>query len=146
MEASPKQIHVLLADDDPNDRKRFQIALRLAYPKVKVEALVNGIQLIEYLNNPDIQKRAVKHDKPDLIITDLYMPFAGGLQVLKQIRKNRYFKDIPIYVFSANNDKIIQSKMVEFGATEFHKKTPDPSELQVIINNIMSRYSTSAVA
>jgi CheY-like chemotaxis protein len=146
MEEPEKKVHVLLADDDPNDRKRFQIALRLAYPKIKIEALVNGIQLIEYLNNTDNRKRKVTDQRPDLIITDLYMPFAGGIQVLKQIRKNAYFRDIPIYVFSANNDKIIQSKMQEFGATEFHKKTTDPNELQGIINNIMARYATRAVA
>jgi DNA-binding NarL/FixJ family response regulator len=140
-----KYVRVLLADDDPADRKRFQIALRLANPDVKIEALVNGIQLIEHLTNPQSHLQ-VPAGKPDLIITDLYMPFAGGLQVLKQIRRSTTFKDIPIYVFSANNDRIIRSKMQEFGATEFYKKTTDGNELQHIINGIMSKFSAPAAA
>jgi CheY-like chemotaxis protein len=145
VDSEKKNINVLLADDDPSDRRRFQIALRLAYPNVKVESLVNGIQLIEYLNDPEHQS-STANKRPDLIITDLYMPFAGGLQVLKQIRKNQVFKDIPIYVFSSNNDRIIQSKMLEFGATEFHQKTPDATALQGIINQIMQKYAINAAA
>ena len=143
MDPEIKNIHVLLADDDPADRRRFQLALRLASPQVKIESLVNGIQLLEFLNTPD-GMRQTSITRPDLIITDLYMPFAGGLQVLKQIRKNAAFKDIPIYVFSSNSDKIIQNKMQEFGATEFHKKTPDVNKLQRIITEIISRHSAAA--
>lgn len=141
-----RKIHVLLADDDPGDRSRFQIALRLACPDVKVESVFNGMQLIDYLQRPETHKRDGAESRPDLIITDLYMPFAGGLQVLKQIRKNSYYRDIPIYVFSANNDRMIRLKMKEFGATEFHRKTPDSMELQNIINHIMARFAPNAAA
>src|SRR4051812_29160875 len=97
-----KYVNVLLADDDPGDRSRFHIALRLASPDVKVESVYNGMQLIDYLQKTDNVKNNIHQASPDLIITDLYMPFAGGLQVLKQIRKTSFFKNIPIYVFSAN--------------------------------------------
>jgi CheY-like chemotaxis protein len=146
MNDAKKKIHVLLADDDPGDRSRFQIALRLACPEIKVESVFNGMQLIDYLEKPDLGKLIGKEQAPDLIITDLYMPFAGGLQVLKQIRKHSFFKDIPIYVFSANNDKVIQLKMKEFGATEFHRKTPDSIEFQNIINHIIEKFAAGAAA
>jgi CheY-like chemotaxis protein len=131
-----KKINVLLADDDPTDHGRFQLALNRSGHPVKIESVYNGIKLIDYLNQTYNAGRNPAN--PDLIITDLYMPFAGGLQVLKQIRKNQNFKAIPIYVFSANNDMTIKRNVLENGATGFYQKPLDFADLQVIINHILS--------
>jgi CheY-like chemotaxis protein len=131
-----KKINVLLADDDPSDHGRFQSALTHSGHPVKIESVFNGIKLIDYLTQ--VYNMSSNPTNPDLIITDLYMPFAGGLQVLKQIRKHPNFKAIPIYVFSANNDMTIKRNVLENGATAFYQKPPEFSDLQKIINNILS--------
>jgi CheY-like chemotaxis protein len=90
----------------------------------------------------DVKKGQV----PDLIITDLYMPFAGGLQVLKQIKSHLHFRHIPIIVFSKNHDATIKNKVIEFGANEFHKKPADYSELEKLIEHILVKISLTSMA
>src|SRR4051812_10381003 len=94
-----KNIKVLLADDDAGDHSRFQIALAGYSDSIKVESVFNGMQLVDHLVHIHSSSILPGSCLPDLIITDLYMPFAGGLQVLKQIRARSEFKHIPIYVF-----------------------------------------------
>jgi CheY-like chemotaxis protein len=134
-----KNLNVLLADDDPKDHKKFETALLNTGHPVKIQSVFNGLKLIDYLSELHSSK---KLNLPDLIITDLYMPFAGGLQVLKQIRRQPAYKDIPIYVFSANFDISTQKNMKEFGATGFYRKPAETSDLQLLINGILQTHNT----
>jgi CheY-like chemotaxis protein len=136
MSQNRKPVLVLLADDDPRDQNKMIMALNGAETELKIDLVDNGMQLIDFL----VKQYSGKNKQlPDLIITDLYMPFAGGLHVLKQIRKREEFKQIPIYVFSANYDNMIRTKVLENGATEFHQKPGDFTTLQNIVQGILSR-------
>lgn len=143
MTTNNKPVFVLLADDDPGDQKKMQMALRGTEKQTKLDTVANGMQLLDYLVK---QQSSRSGQLPDLIITDLYMPFAGGLHVLKQIRKREEFRHIPIYVFSANYDNTIMSKVLEHGATEFYRKPADFSALQEIVNGILGRSAVVTVA
>jgi len=132
---------VLLADDDKKDHSKFKAALQLASPELKINSVYNGMELVDYLLELSENK---KSSLPDFIITDLYMPFAGGLQVLKRLRANEQLKMIPIYVFSANFDNTIRTKVIENGATEFYRKPGDTHELERIISSIVERKTTAA--
>jgi CheY-like chemotaxis protein len=143
MDKLRKKLNVLLADDDPNDQKRFEAALMQSGRPVKIQSVYNGLKLIDYLKELNSVK---KLSMPDLIITDLYMPFAGGLQVLKQIRRESAYQQIPIYVFSANFDFATQKNMREFGATGFYRKPAEQTELQGLINGILQVHETLPVS
>jgi CheY-like chemotaxis protein len=134
---------VLLADDDSKDHSKFMMALQGASPDLRINSVYNGMQLVDYLLALIADK---KKTLPDLIITDLYMPFAGGLQVLKKLRAHDNFKSIPVYVFSANFDNTIRSKVIENGATEFFRKPAEYQELQKIITGIIQRKETAPAA
>jgi CheY-like chemotaxis protein len=143
MDLINKKLTVLLADDDPDEHSKFIRAITDASSTVKIESAYNGMQLLEHLLKYSQHK---SKDLPDLIITDLYMPFAGGLQVLKQIRMHPQFKGIPIYVFSKNHDNTIRAKVIENGASEFHRKPSDFNELSDLINHILVKTSLKKVA
>ena len=134
---------VLLADDDSKDHSRFMMALQGASPALRISSVYNGMQLVDYLVQLTADK---KNQLPDIIITDLYMPFAGGLQVLKRLRANDQFRSIPVYVFSANFDNTIRTKVIENGATEFFRKPADYTELQRIISGILQRNEHTVVS
>jgi CheY-like chemotaxis protein len=133
---------VLLADDDPDEHAKFIRAILAASETVKIDSTYNGMQLLDHLLKYDTKKG----QSPDLIITDLYMPFAGGLQVLKQIKSHLQFKQVPIIVFSKNHDITIRTKVLEHGATEFHKKPSDFAELQQVIEHILVKVSLTSLA
>jgi CheY-like chemotaxis protein len=144
MSQNKKPIFVLIADDDPKDHLKMQMALTGNSRELKIDSVSNGMELLDHL----IKIKNSKKDPalPDLIITDLYMPFAGALHVLKQIKNHPDFKHIPIYVFSANNDSMIRNKVMENGAIEFHQKPGEFTLLQNIVAHILDKVKVSAIA
>jgi CheY-like chemotaxis protein len=129
-----KNLNVLVADDDAEEHSKFISALKISPHKISIDSVYNGMQLMNHL----LKNINNKHS-PNLILTDLYMPFAGGLQVLKQIKTHHDLKHIPIYVFSKNFDNTIRAKVLENGAAEFYKKPESSAEFETIIHSILEK-------
>jgi len=55
----------------------------------------NGLEALSYLENEPI---------PNLIITDLMMPYMDGLSLIENLKSNSAFNFIPIVVLTARND------------------------------------------
>jgi len=69
----------------------------------------------------------VKKFRPDLILLDLLMPKKDGFEVIKEIRSNSEFKDLPIIIVLSNlgSDDDIK-KALELGANDYFVKTQHP--------------------
>jgi DNA-binding response OmpR family regulator len=69
---------------------------------------------------------AIKGGKFDLVLLDLIMPKKDGFEVLKEIRSESDFKDLPILVLSnLGSDEDIK-KALGLGATDYFVKTQHP--------------------
>ena len=44
----------------------------------------------------------IKQQKPDLILLDINLPDISGLDISRQLKENKQFKNIPIIALSAN--------------------------------------------
>lgn len=101
MTIAPKPITILLADDDPDDRKLTQEAFdenRLSNQLVCVE---DGEQLLDYLlrRGPYLNRA---NDLPGLILLDLNMPRKDGREALKEIKTHPELRRIPIVVLTTS--------------------------------------------
>lgn len=65
---------------------------------------------------------------PDLIIMDLWIPEVGGEETTMILKKDDRTKDIPIILFSANND--IERIATKTDAEDFIKKPYEIQELE----------------
>jgi CheY-like chemotaxis protein len=67
-------------------------------------------------------------EKPDLIITDLFMPIVGGVEMIRQIRSEPEIANIPIVLYTA---QILESveKAIQAGANKAFYKPVDLDEL-----------------
>lgn len=65
--------------------------------------------------------------KPNLVLLDLLMPKKDGFEVLKEIRSNPEFKDLPIIIVLSNlgSDEDIKKAMA-LGANDYFVKTQHP--------------------
>jgi CheY-like chemotaxis protein len=91
-----KALHVLLADDDEDDRLFFKEAIDDIKMRTIVTIVNDGIELMEYLNNPEISL-------PDVIFLDLNMPRKNGMQCLEEIRNDKILKNLTIAIYSTSS-------------------------------------------
>src|SRR5438552_1600860 len=76
-----KDIYVVLADDDADDRELFMEAMNEVVPHIHVDTAQDGEQLLIMLDNPGQRI-------PDLIFLDLNMPCKSETECLQEIRKH----------------------------------------------------------
>jgi len=74
----------------------------------------------------------------DLIMTDLLMPFVGGLELINKIR-NELNSKIPIIVLSTlnNEDSIIEA--FKLGADDYITKPFSPNEVSIRVRRLLIR-------
>jgi len=106
---------ILLADDDRSIRTVIEQALRKAGHQVVSTA--KGNELLDW----------VEQGKGDMVITDVMMPDANGLELLPRIKAVR--PQLPVIVISAQNTLMTAVKANELGAFEYLAKPFDLDDL-----------------
>lgn len=114
METNPVYRHtVLWADDDPDDLLIMREALQLIDHSHHVIELINGREVLNYLN--------AGHALPCLIILDNNMPVLSGIDTLVQIKKQESFKNIPVIIFTTSNSEQDRKFCLQHGAKMYTK-------------------------
>ncbi|MES2519271.1 MAG: response regulator transcription factor [Bacteroidota bacterium] len=96
----------------------------------KVVTSKNGFDAIEYL----------KENEPDLIVTDIMMPFINGLEIISFVRAEKKSK-VPIIVLSSAGLEKTVLEAFELGADDFVTKPFSPNELSIRIKKVFLRSS-----
>ena len=124
-------IHILIADDDEDDRAFFNEAINELKMNSKLTMFNDGKDLMEYLQLPDIKL-------PHILFLDLNMPFKNGFECLKEIRANNRYKDVSIAIYStSSSEKDIEDTFIE-GANIYIKKPNNFTELKKIIKEVVN--------
>ncbi|WP_026898013.1 response regulator transcription factor [Daejeonella oryzae] len=67
----------------------------------------------------------------DLIITDIMLPFVGGLEIVSKVKGNPQTKDTPVIMLSAVGLENIVLEAFQLGADDFITKPFNLSELSI---------------
>jgi DNA-binding response OmpR family regulator len=94
-----------------------------------------GYQLLIALDGKQAVELIEQHD-PELILTDVMMPFISGLEVISHVR-NKLVKQTPIIVFSSAGQEEMVLNAFNLGATDFMSKPFSPNELVIRIKRLL---------
>lgn len=134
-------LHILLADDDEDDRLFFKDAFEEVKVQTKVDFVFDGIQLMDHLMNPNTKL-------PDILFLDLNMPKKTGKECLVEIKKTEHLKNLIIAIYStSSSDEDIEDTFIH-GANIYIKKPSDFNALKKIINEVITlnwHYHTSGL-
>ena len=102
--AAPKDpIVILLAEDNPADAELARFALQEAGIAHNLHIVEDGEEVLLYLNRSG--KKYENALTPDIILLDLNMPKISGLEVLKEIKVNSNFSNIPVAILTSSYAK-----------------------------------------
>ena len=82
--------------------------------------------------------KAMREEKPDIVLLDIIMPKMGGFEVMEEMGKDPVLKEIPIVIISNSGQPVELDKAKELGAKDWLIKTEfDPQEvLEKVIRQI----------
>jgi CheY-like chemotaxis protein len=135
--AEKKKFSILIGEDNPDDYFLMQLAIHEENEAINIYHAFNGKQLLEFIEKEDVYKKISGHDTPDLIITDLQMPFMNGLDVIKKIKDMKNMEGVPIYIFSNNDSETVRDKANKSGATRFYRKPHTFLDLKELVREIL---------
>ncbi|WP_020603759.1 response regulator [Spirosoma spitsbergense] len=131
----PKPIHILLVDDDEDDRYLTREAFHQHYPSSRISFAEDGEDLLDFLNYKGRYAGAA-HTLPELILLDLNMPRKDGREALREIKKNDQFRHIPIVVLTTSDAKDDVETSYFNGANSFITKPPTFQRLSEVTKAI----------
>lgn len=70
--------------------------------------------------------RTLREARPDVLLLDLDMPEVTGFDLLKDIRRDRSLRHLPVIVLTGLTDAATQLRVLQAGANDFLAKPVDP--------------------
>lgn len=134
-------VHIILADDDEDDRLFFIDAFSELKIDTKVETFNNGVELMGYLLTEDATL-------PHILFLDLNMPKKNGLECLQEIKSNKKFDDMAIAIYSTSSSEEHIEETFVMGANIYIKKPNDFNVLKKILSEVVTinwQYYTSSL-
>ncbi|GGW50810.1 response regulator [Arenibacter certesii] len=126
-------LHLLLADDDLDDRDFFTYALEeISFPVI-LNTVNNGMELMDYLLSELAQF-------PDVIFLDLNMPLKSGLECIEEIKSNDKLRHIPIVIYSTSRNRDVVNQLYEIGAHFYIQKPSTFAKLKAVINTAVTLF------
>jgi len=118
---------VLVADDEEDIRAL--VAFRLQRAGYDVITAADGEEALTLATT--------RH--PDLIVLDMMMPKATGLEVTRSLRGQDSTKDIPVILLTARAQEADVASGFEAGADDYVKKPFSPKDLQSRVQTLLER-------
>jgi DNA-binding response OmpR family regulator len=116
--------NILVVDDDPNILKALAIRLKLWGYQV-----MTAFDGAEALTLTEVKK-------PDLIITDIWMPAGNGFSLAYRLKET--LADIPLIFLSASKQSNLKKMAKDFEAVAYLEKPYEPEALQKAITTALA--------
>ncbi len=120
---------ILVVDDEEMSIKLIEFQLKK--DNHEVISTTDGREAVEM----------IKTEKPDLVISDIMMPFMSGLELLEIIKAEN--KKIPVILISALDDVEVVQTAIGMGADDFIIKPVKVDELTLRIHRVMANVTAS---
>lgn len=108
---------ILVADDDPSVLESVTWLLK-----------ENGYEVVPAQGGAACLDQ-LERRSPDLLLLDILMPDADGLQLLERIKSDERWRDLPVLMLSAQPPEDASVRSLGLGAADFIRKPYRPKEL-----------------
>ncbi|MCI5840088.1 MAG: response regulator transcription factor [Peptoniphilaceae bacterium] len=122
---------IYIVEDDESIRKLIEYALK--EKDYEVEGFSDGLEV----------NQKIIDNKPDLVLLDVMLPGKNGFEILKDIRRNNFTKDIAVIMLTAKSTEYDKLTGFENGADDYITKPFSVLELLSRVKALLRRTSKS---
>ena len=124
--ASTRAPHVLLVEDHEDTRLLYVEYLQ--FEGFRATAVGDGASAL----------RAVREDRPDLVIMDLKMPDMDGFTALETLKRDEQLRTVPVVILTADVTPHVRRRALAMGSAEFVPKPCLPNDLLALVRRMIA--------
>lgn len=96
-----------------------------------IRRMIAGEETLDfhYCRDPGAALAMAAETAPTVVLLDLVMPDIDGLEVLRRLRADERFRELPIIVLSTKEEAAVKAEAFALGANDYLVKLPDRVEL-----------------
>ena len=117
---------ILIVDDELSILKLLHFVLSKEYDLVVKNSGVEAINWLEQGNDPD------------LVISDLNMPYFDGSSFVRNLKISGYYRNTPVILLSGAEDLESRVNEMSFKAESYMQKPFNPAALKSVISNLLN--------
>ncbi|MFH1708923.1 MAG: response regulator transcription factor [Planctomycetota bacterium] len=125
---------IAIVDDEPDIRELVAIHLRKAH-----------FEVVDFEEAGPF-RRFLKQRRPDLVILDLMLPDADGMELCRELRASAETANLPVIMLTAKGEETDRVLGLELGADDYVTKPFSPKELVARVKAVLRRPAGAAAA
>ena len=123
---------VLLVDDSETIRGAMERTFKMAkLPMEEVIQAANGAEALEIL----------KERWVDIVLADINMPIMNGIDLVKHMKANPEWREIPVAIVSTEGSKTRMEELKSQGIAGYLRKPCRPEEVRDLLHAILGDWS-----
>ncbi|WP_106390250.1 response regulator [Enhygromyxa salina] len=122
-----RRFNALVVEDSPPMRKMIVFAL----------SRVRELDVVEADDGVDALRR-IAGTKFDIIITDINMPILDGLKLVKRLRADENYKDVPIVIITTEGAAEDRQRALALGANAYITKPIQAQQVISLVREILT--------
>lgn len=127
-----QQKTVLVVEDERSDLFSLERAFRQVGQEFVLQVVETGEEAVHYLEGKEPYSDRAQYPLPILIILDLRLPGMSGLDLLKWIRQQSLFKELPIIALTAYGNRNLP-RAYELGLDFYLLKPAEANSLAEVL-------------
>ncbi len=126
---------IAIVDDEPDILELVALHLRKA-----------GYRVEEFSDATGFYRFLGRHKLPDLVVLDLMLPDADGMDICRYIRREERLAGVPIIMLTARAEETDRVLGLESGADDYVPKPFSPRELVARVRAVLRRREAGTAA
>lgn len=131
---------VLYIEDEPDDVLFMRVAFKRLGLQATLHSVSDGRKAIAYFAGEPPYSDRTEHPLPSVVLLDLNLPVVSGFEVLKWLKQQAEFKDVPVVIFSSSGRPEDRARASELGASEYLLKPASGLEFPDIVEGFRQRW------